>query len=794
MNALKKAGSYANKFAIKWAEFVIKFKWPVLILTILLAFGLASQGKMEFDGDYHVFFSESNPELEAFDALQDKYTKDDNVLLVLAPANGEVFTRENLIAIEELTAEAWNTPYSSRVDAVTNFQYTRAVGDDLYVDDLSYESENKTDEEIRKIKEVALSEPLLVHRLINEKGSVTAVNITVRLPGLDSAAEIPEVTNFTRQMVDEFRAKHPQMEVYTTGLVPLNTAFFEASQSDLALIGIMIIIVLLVTLILTRNGFATFSTLIVVIFSIISAVGFVGITGIKLTPPSAVFPTMILTLAVADSIHILVTMLQKVRKEGLDKKAAIVESMRLNFMPVFITSLTTVIGFLSMNFGDVPPFWHLGNITAFGMTMAFIYSTTALPALMAIFPMWKRKKTAAGTSKKMTWYTKLGFFVVKQPVRVAVVSLVIIGALTYLATLNVFNDEFVEYFDESVEFRRHSDFVNDNLTGFYNVEYSVNSGESGGINNPEYLKSLNEFEDWLNDQPEVVHVNAFSEVARRVNRSMHGDDQAYYRVPDNREEAAQYLLLYELSLPFGLDLNNQINVDKSESRVTATINNISSAEMIAFTERAEKWLVNNTPEPMHSLGVSPTMMFAKLGFRQAESMFNGNIIALILISLVLMLALRSFKLGLMSIIPNVTPVLVGFGIWALYKGQINTGMVIVFGMTLGIIVDDTVHFMSKFLRARRELGYDARQAVIYAFETVGRALVTTTIVLLAGFAVLSTSSFALNSYMARITVIIILAALIIDFILLPALLIITGKKSEVSESATTLKAQFQLDK
>ncbi len=794
MNALKKAGNSVNTFAKKWAEFVIKFKWPVLLLTILLALGLASQGKMEFDGDYHVFFSESNPELEAFDALQEKYTKDDNIVIVLAPDNGEIFTKENLVAIEELTASAWNTPYSSRVDAVTNFQHTSAVGDDLYVDDLSYESATKTDAEIMEIKAKALKEPLLLHRIINEKGSVTAINVTVRLPGVDSAAEIPEVTVATRKMVDEFKEKHPQFKVYTTGLVPLNTAFFEASQSDLALIGIMLLIVVAVTFLLTRNFFATLSTLVVVLFSIMSAVGFIGLTGIKLTPPSAVFPTMILTLAVADSIHILVTMLQKARKDGMDKKEALIESMRLNFMPVFITSLTTVIGFLTMNFGDVPPFWHLGNITAFGMAMAFLYSTTTLPALMAIFPLWK-KKGAIKKEEKIGMYTKLGLFVIRQPARLAVISLVVIGGLTYLATLNVFNDEFVEYFDDSVQFRRDSDFINDNLTGFYNVEFSVGSGESGGINNPEYLQKLNAFEDWLNDQSEVVHVNAFSEVARRVNRSMHGDDQTYYRVPDNREEAAQFLLLYELSLPFGLDLNNQINVDKSETRVTATLKNISSAEMIAFSARAEEWLGNNTDEPMHSIGVSPTMMFSKLGFRQADSMFNGNIVALILISLVLMLALRNFKLGLLSIIPNVTPVLVGFGIWALYKGQINTGMVIVFGMTLGIIVDDTVHFMSKFLRARRELGYDAKQAVIYAFETVGRALVTTTVVLLSGFAVLSTSSFALNSYMARITVIIITAALIIDFLLLPALLILSSRKEEEIEVIPNqLKPELKLDK
>ncbi len=790
MNAIKKAKNLTNTFATNWAKFVIKRKWLVLLFTIVLAFGLASKGNMEFDGDYHVFFSESNPELEAFDALQEKFTKDDNVILVLTPSNKNVFTKENLTAIEALTAEAWNTPYSSRVDAITNFQHTRAEGDDLYVDDLSYESSLKSSDDIAKIKEIALKEPLLVNRIINKEGSVTAINITVKLPG-KSIDEIPgEVTPFVRKMVADFKENHPNFEVHSSGLIPMNTAFFEASMKDMMLTMIMLVIVVITTLILTRNIYSMLATLVVVMFSIVSAVGFVGIMGIKLTPPSAVFPTMILTLAVADSIHILVTMLQKMRKDGLSKIDALIESMRLNFMPVFITSLTTVIGFLTMNFGDVPPFWDLGNITAFGMVMAFLFSTTTLPALMAIFPVKVSAKQKEREEKKTGWYTNIGNFVVKQPVRLMVISIFAIGGLTYLANQNVFNDEFINYFDKTVDFRNSTDYISENLTGIYNVEYAIGSGESGGINNPEYLERLNAFESWLKEQPEVIHVNAFSEVARRVNRSMHGDNEAYYKVPDNREEAAQYLLLYELSLPFGLDLNNQINVDKSETRVTVTIKNVSSSEMIAFSKRGEKWLRDNAPEPMHALGVSPTLMFSKLGFRQADSMFNGNVVALILISLVLMIALKNFKLGLLSIIPNVAPVLVGFGIWYLYKGQINTGMVIVFGMTLGIIVDDTVHFMSKFLRARRELGYDAKEAVVYAFQTVGKALVTTTIVLIAGFAVLSTSSFALNSYMARITVIIIIAALIIDFILLPSLLILTAKK----EVATASKPEVALDK
>ena len=770
----------------KWSEVVTRFRWPILLSTLVIAFGLASQGKMQFDGDYHAFFSESNPELEAFDALQEKYTKDDNFLLVLSPENGKVFTKENLAAIEELTEEAWNTPYSSRVDAITNFQHTKAVEDDLYVDDLSYESVTKSPSEIENIRETALKEPLLVHRLINQDGSVTAINVTVKLPGEDTAAEIPEVSSFVRNMIADFENDHPNFDVHTSGLVPLNNAFFESSQKDLGLIGIMFLLVILTTFILTRSLASTISTLLVVIMSIISAVGFVGLTGIKLTPPSAVFPTMILTLAVADSIHILITMLQKMRNEGLDKIAAIKESLRLNFMPVLITSLTTVIGFLTMNFGDVPPFWHLGNITAFGMFMAFLFSTTTLPALMAILPV-KVKQRTEQKKQKTSWYTNLGSLVGAHPIRSTLASLVIIGILSSFAIQNNFNDDFVNYFDERVKFKTDTDYISDNLTGIYNIEFSIPSGESGGINNPEYLGNLQKFERWLEGQPEVVHVNAFSEVTRRVNKSMHGDQEEYYKVPDNREEAAQYLLLYEMSLPFGLDLNNQINVDKSESRMTVTLKNLTSAEMIAFAERSEKWMKENTPEKMQALAVSPTLMFSKIGFRQASSMLYGNIAALLLISFILILALRNLKLGLLSLIPNVAPILVGFGIWYFYKGTINVGMVIVFGMTLGIIVDDTVHFMSKFLRAQREYGYDSRKAVTYAFETVGKALVTTTIVLMAGFAVLATSSFAMNSYMARITVIIIPAALIIDFILLPALLILLSNDKPRIPSVQTVK-------
>jgi predicted RND superfamily exporter protein len=561
--------------------------------------------------------------------------------------------------------------------------------------------------------------------------------------------------------------------------------FFEASSNDMAtLVPLMFLIIVIAIMITTRTISGTFATLLVIIMSIMTAMGFAGWIGIQLTPPSSAAMTMIMTLAVADSVHLLITFVQAMQK-GLPKREAIVESIRVNFMPVFITSLTTVIGFLSMNFSDSPPFHDLGNITAVGMAAAFTFSIITLPALMAILPVKVKQKTVT-KAVNGGFFGKLADFVVFNDKRVLWGSLAVSILLSTLMFKNELNEEFIKYFDDDIQFRTDTDYISENLTGIYTIEFSVGSGEEGGINNPAYLSKLEEFDKWLMQQEEVVHVNSFSEIAKRINKSMHGDSLQYYRVPDNREQAAQFLLLYEMSLPFGLDLNNQVNVDKSETRMTVTTKNVSTNTLIGLTERAENWLKNNTPAAMHATASSTTLMFSHLTRRQVNSMMTGSIGALILISFILMFALRSFRHGLLSLIPNLIPVAVGFGVWGITSGIINTGISVVFGMTLGIIVDDTVHFISKYLRAKREHGKSSEDAVRYAFDTVGKALVVTTIVLIAGFVVMSQSSFGMNSGMAKITMLIISIALILDFLLLPAILLNVGKKDGLQKSGESI--------
>jgi predicted RND superfamily exporter protein len=753
----------------KLGEWVVKFRWIVIPLTLILVALAASGGKyLSFTNNYRVFFSAENPELLAFEALEKKYSKNDNVLFVLEPKSGDVFTPDVLAAVEELTEKSWQIPYSSRVDSLSNFQFTEAEEDDLIVRDLFEDAENLSAKDIAKIKEVSMKEPLLIKRFIPEKAHVTGVNVTILLPGIDENKETPEVVSFSRKIAEEIQQAHPDINVHISGMIMMNNAFGEASRGDMAkLVPISFGVMLLMLIILTKSFTGTILTLLVIICSILAAMGIGGYIGYPISPPSASAPTMILTIAIANSVHIIVTFLHSLQ-QGKTKVDAIKETIRLNLQPVFLASLTTCLGFLSMNFSDAPPFQHLGNFVAIGVAVAFILSMTFLPAMMSLLPFW----TKPIQNDDDPLMTRFGKMVVNKRKPLLWIMVNITVFLIAFLPQNELNDIFVNYFDETVKYRVDSDFTVDNLTGVYNIEYSLSSGESGGINNPGFLKDVEAFSTWYRQQPETTHVATLTDIITRLNKNMHGDNMDFYKLPEERELSAQYLLLYEMSLPYGLDLNNQIDVDKSSIRLISSLQTLSSNELIALNNRAYAWLKENTTHIDLSAdpGSGTGLMFANIGKRNIKSMLIGTTLALFMISIILIFAFKSLKIGLISLLPNLVPAALGFGLWGLIVGEVGLALSVVTGMTLGIVVDDTVHFLSKYLRARREQGLSPENAVIYAFSTVGRALVVTSVVLIAGFLVLSLSSFELNSGMGLLTAIVIAFALIADFLLLPTLL------------------------
>ena len=762
-----------DMFATALAEAMIRWRWIVILATILATVGFAmGMPRLAFDTNYRAFFSDENPELAAFENFQATYTKNDNFLIVVRPADGNVFSQTTLAAVEEITEAGWQVPYAIRVDSITNFQHTWADGDNLIVEDLVRDAHTLSDTELSERSAVALNEPLLRNQLITEDASVTAINIVLQYPE-ESAMEVPEAVAVVRALRDRIEADYPDIDIALSGVSMMNNAFMESGMGDMAkLIPLMYLVLLAIMMVAIRSVSGTIATLFLILFSSIVSMGSAGFLAIGLTPVSASAPTIVLTLAIADSIHILMSMRQRMR-DGLPRRDAIVDAVRINFLAVTITSLTTIIGFMALNLSDAPPFGHLGTMTAIGIAAAWLLSITFLPAIVSVLPMKAapRKPDGKDATARMG---QLAGFVTRHSRGVLIASAAASAALIALIPTIEFNDQWVNYFSPSLEVRQDNDTALEYF-GLYPIEFSVPADGAGGVSDPVYLERLDAFASWARQQDGVTHVYSITDIMRRLNRNMHEDDPAYFRIPEDRSLAAQYLLLYELSLPYGLDLNDRINIDKSATRRTVTLDNVTTQETKDFLDAAEAWLAENTPDYMHTSATGAQVMFAYVAERNVNSMISGNIIAILAIGLVMVMALRSFRLGLLSLIPNTLPILTTFGTWALLVGTVGFSVAAVGAVSLGIVVDDTVHFLTKYRRARMERGASTAEAIRYAFETVGMAVVINTIILAAGFAVLAMSTFKLNADMGLLTALAIVFALVLDFLLLPALLVELSK-------------------
>ena len=755
-------------YSVKFTEVLLQNKLLTVILSIFFALicGFGAQN-LKFSTNYRVFFSESNPELKAFESFQSTYTKNDNVLFVIKKKDsGSIFNNSDLSAVKKLTEQAWQIPYVIRVDSVTNFQHTSAVEDDLVVEDLI----NEIDAEERYYQsrlKIALEEPLLLNQSISKDGKVSAVNAVLQFAEKD-LMEVPQAVNFALDIEREIEADYPNLEVYVSGVAALNNAFAEAGMKDAGTITpIMFLVIFALVWLIIRAWSPTVAVLILIILSTMVGMGIGGYAGIELTPISMAAPTVILTLAVADAIHIYIT-LKSLMQEGMVKQKAIVESLKINFLPVTITSATTIVGFLALNFSDSPPYWHLGNITAVGIGAAWLFSVTLLPVIISLLPY--STKVISEKEKTQSVMLKLANFVIGNYKKVFVgTSIITLIIICFIPTIN-FDDQWVEYFDESVKFRNDSDVVLDNF-GVYPIEYSIPAKSEGGISEPEYLRNIEKFILYLRSVENVEHVYSISDIMKRLNKNMHGDNQSYYRIPEERDLSAQYLLLYELSLPYGLDLNDRINIDKSASRVTVTFGRITTAELKNFLVQTDNWMQENFPNYMQTKPTGASVMFTYITERNISSMITGTMIAIFAIALMMIVALRSLKLGLLSLIPNGLPILTTFGAWAILIGDVGFSVATVASISLGIVVDDTVHFLSKYVRAREDRQLSVEDSIRYAFDNVGMAIVINTFILAVGFGVLTSSTFKLNVDMGLMTILAIVFALILDFLLLPAILL-----------------------
>ena len=761
-------------------ELVVGRCWLTIAATIVIIATLAAgmQYLITVDVGIRNHFNMDDPHLTNLENFESTYAVSDVVLVIVDPPDKTIFTRESLGVIEELTQALRRVPYVTRVDSIANYAYSYGYEDDLIVEHLGENAAHLDDTQIERVRTIALNAIEIAGRFVSRDGHLGGLIVTLSLPEDVRASTKIEVVDSLYELIDEQRAANQGFAYHIYGELILNYAIRSALEKDMAVLApIAFAVMILVSILVLRSIWGTFGILAMLIAVLTAGFGFAGWIGLRFYGESAAALFVLMAIAVAHSVHIIQAMFDGMRR-GMDRKAATIYSLEINTRPVFLTSITTAIGFLSLNFSEMPPFRVMGNIVAVGALCAFVYSVTLLPALLAIMPI----KVPAKRKHKTEFFERLGSFVISNR-RMLLWAFVILSVVSVVGLFRLeFNDNNLKLLHESNELRQSADFINEHFSGLDSFEYSLNSGQAGGVTDINFLLQVDAFTEWLREQPEVSHVTSITDVLKRLNQNLHGDADGTYVLPVGSDLASQYLALYEFSLPVGRDLNNLIDFDRAATRLTVTIEEMSVREQIEFDQRASAWLETNTPQiKTGATGVAIVSAYSVM--RNIVNMLIGTFIAMSIVSLILVFVFRSVRLGLLSLIPNFLPAIMTMGAWGFAVGTVSVAASIVTAISFGIIVDDTIHLLSKYLKSREE-GNSPIEAIKPTFRLVGRPLLATTLIFALLFLVFGTSDLSTHQTLGVLVGLTVIVALIADFLLFPPLLIALDKTKALASRAT----------
>jgi hypothetical protein len=770
----------------------IQHRWTLFFITLVVSL-IAGYGMkyFQFDGSPKAFVDDDNQGLTLLLALEESFGRTNNAVLLIGPkdeslahsGNGFMFQREQLKVLGEFTEKAWLLPHAQRVDSIINYQHTWGADDELYVESLLEDLDTKSDADLKKAQAILTSEASVVKRILTADGNYAGVIIKFRIAEGDQDTA-NNAARAVYALVDALEQSYPKIDIHPSGTIINNFVTMELAMTDTGtVVGAMYLAMFFLLALLLRSFVAMAAIVFVTMISVIAGVGIACWGGAVFTALSMSSISIIITVTIAHCVHIFLGFFHYYSyhdghndSPNTSKEAALLESLKINLQPVFLTSLTTVVGFLSMNLSEMPPMRDLGNICAAGVFVSFFCSYTMLPALIHALPFSRKERLEGkGFDRLMGHFAE---FVIRRRVLLLSLCILVSAGSIYLAFENVINSKMAEAIKRPHHIRDSNDMVDKHLGGIYNIQFQMPAKPGLRITEPEYLQNLAHFAAFLRTQPEVTNVFSFSDVIKRLNKNLHDDDEAFYRIPESSELAAQYLLLYEMSLPLGIDLSNQVATDKESTRLVVTFVNMDTSGVVEFRQRIESWQQDNLPEYMRYVGTSYTTIWTELIKDALRFSIEGAMLALLLISMIMMVVFRSVKYGLISLIPNLLPAAIGFGFWKLYSGELNFGLMMVLTITIGIVVDDTVHFMTKYKRALETTAKTPADAVRFAFAHVGPALFITTLVLVTGFGILTTSQFVDNSTQGLLICVVLAAALLLDFLMLPPLLLLLTSKAK----------------
>ena len=567
-----------------------------------------------------------------------------------------------------------------------------------------------------------------------------------------------------RQQLDGLVKDHRLSRFYLLGPVEIKHALQQALLHDgLYLMPLVLVAGLGVLWFFLRSWWLVFSGAISIIVALWITAGFVGLLKLTINQTSGLAFGITFIIALADIIHLLMSYSHQPRGQG--NANVMMQSLRSNLVSLFLTSLTTGIGFISLNWSSSPVFATFGNIAAIGVACAFI-TAIAITAVTAVLVAPTNYKGEPDIFQRLVGYTFA--FTISMSRRRAALFYGVSFALCGCMVFNIFHNDPLDYFQKSSAIHQATEISEHYFGVHYPVTIQVDSGKKDGIFSHHFAETMIAFQDWLAADSRVRRQSSYLSTLRMLNRHLHEYDAKWATPPSDSQTIADLWNLYQMSSPDTSPQSLGLDAEFRRACISVGVPRMHSADLIQLNNDIKTWFHKNAPH-LHVIVSGHSLLFAGIGRELTHNMFLGGLFSAMVISLVLGIFLGNMKVGIISLIPNLFPAGVIFGIWGLTKGIIDIAAAGTLSISLGIVVDDTIHILKRYMNYRTQ-GVSPQESLKQTFEKVGSALVLTTVVLTLGMLILTLSIFGPNRTTAQLMASIIFVALLYDLVMLPHLL------------------------
>jgi len=794
-----------------FSDFIFENKFKTLLLILLSTMALVTQMKyITFDTSTEGFLKEDDSYRIAYNKFRNQFGRDEKILILIK--TDDVFDVEFIKTLNKLHKELENNlPYLKEVNSLINARNTIGSSDALIIDDL-FDVIPKNQQIMNIKRKLASNNPLLQDLLINDKANITAIVIDSNNYSTLNTKPTNEENEFGDEFSDEFsenakdtkseyltfqeseamsnkaieiveKYKNDNFKTYITGSIVINSTIKSAMKKDMALfIKVLIITIVLLLLVLFRRASAVIFPMFAVALSIISTISAMALFGAPITIVTQILPSFLLSVIIGASVHFL-SIFYRQYDLTKDKKASLRYTMGHSGLAIIMTSLTTAIGLFSFSFSNVEPIANLGLFTSIGIILGLVFSIVLLPVLLSIFTIKTKDIKIEDDKKEEDFMDKLllgiSHFSVNNPKLIISVSAIIIFTSLIIVSNIKFSHNPMNWLDKKTEVRIATDLANKDFKGSATVEIIVDTKQENGLYNPKILKEIESFSNDLltiqNDKYYIGKTLSIVDILKETNKALHGNDEKFYTIPDDKNLIAQELFLFSNS--GSDDMENFVDSKFSKARITAKMPFIDAIDYMEFQKELEEKIkihFDNDSE-VHATGVLNMLSRVMSAAIHSSAISYG--IAYILITFMMILLLGSVKIGLISMIPNTVPILFMSTVMVMFDMKLDLFTMLIGSIAIGLAVDDTVHFMHGFNRYYKKYK-DVNIAVEKTLLSSGRAILVTTIILSVGFLVFTGSSMNNLFNFGILTTIAVVMALISDFFLMPAILKLIMKKDK----------------